>query len=188
MKHSPFSIFHFPFAENIPLQLIFTVCLSLLMLFLLPYAPAMAVHPASTPLLYGAMHCTALLTHILYIFAHASILHCIINTWCLLCLSAVITPLRFSLALFFAIAISFTPLVTAPTVGFSVILFFFYGYLARLMYARRALGLVFLIAFLALGLFLPWIAAGLHIAMFLLGILSWHIEGFVRTIIAQATP
>lgn len=177
MKHSPFPIFHFPFAENLPLQLIFTVCLSLLMLFLLPYAPAMAVHPNDT----------ALLTHILYIFAHASILHCILNTWCLLCLSAVITTLRFSLALFFAIAISFTPLVTAPTVGFSVILFFFYGYLARLMYARRALGLVFLIAFLALGLFLPWIAAGLHIAMFLLGILSWHIEGFVRTIIAQAT-
>lgn len=181
---------------NIPDRLTFAVTLSLIMFCLLPYSSQLASLPSdyalpasdyALPADFSAGSTStsspkasaSVFRHFLYMFGHASFLHFIINVWCFLCLSALLTARRFGLAYLSSVAVSFLPLTSAPTLGFSVILFYFYGYIACHLWRRNRFAVVSLLVLMLGSFFLPWIASALHMIMFFIGFAAWHIEGVI---------
>ena len=158
---------------------------ALLMLFLIPFAPTFAVS-ASAPLY----------THFIYMFAHANILHWLFNAWGLLIMHKLFTPSRCITAYLIAIAISFlpsspfTPLNPHPpstgglggSLGFSVILFFFIGYLIFFFRKRNKTAFLQVILFIIIGFFIPNMAATYHLLAFLSGAIYFKIETLILDI------
>lgn len=149
------------------------------MLAAIPFAEIMAV-TASAPIY----------THFIYMFAHANIFHWLVNSWSLLVLHNAFRWYRCAAAYIIASAVSFVPFLVAakPTVGASVFTCFFLGYIAPHFWATRQRSVVLITAsVLALGLFLPGIAAALHITLYLAGIIFYYIERTIRSIHAYIT-
>ena len=173
---------------------------ALLMLFLIPFAPVFAVS-ASAPLY----------THFIYMFAHANILHWLFNAWGLLIMHKLFTLPRCITAYLIAIAISFlpspsllgrvgerlshlssfifhlsssSPLLGGPrgALGFSVILFFFIGYLIFFFRKRNKTAFLQVILFIIIGFFIPNMAATYHLLAFLSGAIYFKIETLILDI------
>ena len=96
----------------------------LVMLLLIPLASAMAVSPASS-----------CITHYIYMFAHANIIHWFLNTFSLFVINRVVNTPRCIAAYLASVIISFLPYIqpSHPVVGMSGIIFFFTGLITSCM-------------------------------------------------------
>lgn len=139
------------------------------MILLLPLSPLLAVS-ASSPLY----------THFLYMFAHAGILHAVLNAWAFVMLHNIYSIKRLVAAYTAAVAISFIPL-DKPVTGFSVIIFFFIGFIIRHLRRKSPLAFWQSIAFLGIGFFLPRTAASYHLMAFFAGVAFFHIESLITS-------
>lgn len=159
------------------------ILLSILMLFLLPFSPHMAVHYPLSPITHHP-------SPFIYMFAHANVFHLLINTWSLLVLHRYATRTSLIMAYICAVLIAFIPPISlfsylAPTylaprqglLGFSVIVCFLLGTVPR-----RSVGRLFMamLPFL-LGFLVPGMAALHHILMLLAGFLYAHVLSLVRS-------
>lgn len=154
----------------------------LVMLLLLPLASAMAVSPESS-----------CLTHFIYMFAHANIIHWLFNAFSLIVLNRVVNVHRCIAAYLASVIISFLPYIqpSHPVVGMSVIIFFFTGFITSCLlryYRNRHLRIsssyktmIFQIALiLALGFVIPNMAASYHLLAFISGFLYSYAERELR--------
>lgn len=123
-----------------------------------------------------------LYTHFVYMFAHASLIHWLCNSWSLLVFHNLFRPSRLCAAYILSVLVSFIPLSAKPVIGLSVIVCFFLGFAARYLYHRNRLGMVLTLVILILSCFLPEIAALYHITMFILGFLYYPVECFFKRI------
>lgn len=155
-------------------RLYLTLALCALMLALLPVAPALAVTPSAP-----------FLAHLAYMFAHASVLHWIVNAWTLLVLHNTFRWYRCLAAYLLAVGASFVPCVMSrPSLGASVFSCFFLGLITpHLWHSGKRSSVLMMAALLLLGFFLPGIAAGLHVALYLCGILFIRLERLARSLI-----
>ena len=107
--------------------------------------------------------------HMLYMFAHASFIHWLCNTWSLLVFHNLFRPSRLITAYGLSVLVSFLPLSKLPVLGMSVIVCFFLGLAARYLYRTNPIGMFLSLALLVGSCFLPGFAGLYHIAMFALG-------------------
>lgn len=131
----------------------------LLMLPLIPWGTALAVSTDSP-----------WWTHITYVWAHAGILHYCLNGLCWVMMRNIITPARTITAI--AIA-SLIPAGDLPVLGWSAILYYYMGLCIATMHPSSRVRLMLLVA---LGFFMPWIAAGHHALMLAAGWLIRKVE------------
>lgn len=148
---------------NIPTALLAVFLLAGFMLLLLPFSHELALH-ASSPLY----------VHLLYMFAHASLLHLLVNTWCMVTLINVLTPSRFLAAYLSAFWLSYIVPVHLPVLGFSVIIFWYYGFISQHLWRHNRFTLLSFIPIVLIGFFFPHIASGFHLLAFLAGMLWWY--------------
>lgn len=138
----------------------YSVSLYILLGCLLPFCHEMAV--SSNAPAY---------THYIYMFAHANGLHFVLNGIAWAFLWRIITPARTISAYLAAVAISFLlPAITSDTVvGWSVIIYWYWGFI--LAYMPRNARLRFL-TLIVISFFIPGLAAAWHAAMLAIGYLS----------------
>ena len=157
-------------------RLYLTLALCVLMLALMPVAPALAVS-----------HLSPLTSHLFYMFAHANVLHWLINAWTLLVLHNTFRWYRCLAAYLLAVAASFVPcsvIISRPTMGASALSCFFLGLITpHLWHSGKRSSVLMMLALLLLGFFLPGIAAGLHVALYLCGLLFINLERVARSFI-----
>ena len=111
-------------------------------------------------------------THYIYMFAHAGRLHWALNGFAWALLWKIITPARTLVAYLFSVLVSFLlPTIGAATnvIGWSVIIFWYWGFLLPGMVKERRLRFL---ALVAISFFIPGIAASWHFAMLLAGYVS----------------
>jgi membrane associated rhomboid family serine protease len=169
-------------------KFIASIIVALLMFPLIPFASVFAVS-ASAPLY----------THFTYMFAHANILHWLINAWGIIIIHKLYSPSRCIAAYLIAVTISFIPLLggtrgtfsifnfqfsirATPALGFSVILFFFVGYLIFLFRKQNKTAFLQVILFIIIGFFIPNMAATHHLLAFLSGAIYFKIETLILDI------
>jgi len=131
------------------------------LLLLLPLSQHMAVG-SDTPIY----------THYIYMFAHAGWLHWALNGFAWALLWKIITPARTLVAYLFSVLVSFLlPGIGAATnvIGWSVIIFWYWGFLLPGMMKERRLRFLALVAG---SFFIPGIAASWHFAMLVAGYVS----------------
>lgn len=152
-------------------RLYITAVICIFMLPVIPFAPVLAVS-ASAPLY----------THFTYMFAHASILHWLVNSWAFLMLHNTFRWYRCITAYACAVIASFIP-ATVPAgspaglLGASALTCFFIGFITPHFYlTRNRFNLALIAVTFILGFILPGIAALLHVIIFALGILMWFAE------------
>lgn len=160
-------------------RLYITLAACILMAFLIPFAPVLALRPVC-----GGISVTS---HFLYMFAHASLLHWLVNTWSFLVLHNVLRWYRLLVAYLLAVAISFVPATVpagspAGVIGASVITTFFFGFIAPYYWHRNKSIPLMMAALIVIGCFLPNIAAAFHAVPFIVGIAYWYIERTLRSI------
>lgn len=112
----------------------------------------------------------SVLARLAYPFAHASVLHAVLNCWCLLSLAFIAGISFWQLLVAYVIAISYPSvfLSSVPVVGFSGVCFALLGMVA--LSVRRKLYYQFWVwLMLVLGWFFPNAAAGLHLWCYLWG-------------------
>ncbi len=154
----------------------------LALLLLIPFASSMAVSPASS-----------CYTHFIYMFAHANIIHWLLNAFSLIVLNRVVNVHRCIAAYLASVIISFLPYIqpSHPVVGMSGIIFFFTGFITSCLlryYRNRHLRMsssyktmIFQIALvLALGFVIPNMAASYHLLAFVSGCLYSYAERELR--------
>lgn len=156
--------------NNIPLPFFVVIGIILALFAVMPWSHGFAVH-ASAPWY----------TYFIYMFGHASFLHCLVNAWCLLTLVNVLSPWRclcaYVSSVLLAVAVFSQPFAPSrPVLGLSVVIFYFYGYITRHLWRTNIFTLLSFIPVLALGFFFPHIASGFHLLSFCIGFLAWHIE------------
>ena len=120
--------------------------------------------------------------HMLYMFAHASFIHWLCNTWSLLVFHNLFRPSRLITAYGLSVLVSFLPLSKLPVLGMSVIVCFFLGLAARYLYRTNPIGMFLSLALLVGSCFLPGFAGLYHIAMCALGFLYLPVECFFKRI------
>lgn len=120
--------------------------------------------------------------HMLYMFAHASVIHWISNTWSLLVFHNLFRPSRLITAYILSVLVSFLPLSRLPVLGLSVIVCFFVGLAARYLYRTNPIGMLLSLTLLVGSCFLPGFAGLYHIVMFALGFLYLPVECFFKRI------
>ncbi len=150
-----------------------TVTVLLLAIFI-PNAQELATSPAAP-----------LYTHFVYMFGHASFLHWFINAWSLILLHNTFRWYRLLTAYIVAVLVSFVPYVATqsqPLIGLSAITTFFFGLITPHLWQRNKTAVWMMIIILLAGIFMPHIAALLHIIMFLLGLVYYHVERFIRNL------
>lgn len=146
------------------------------MALLIPIAPYLAVSADSS-----------LYTHFTYQFAHANILHWIVNGWALLILHNLLRPLRLIIAYLLSVIITFIPATTPPEpsggmLGSSVITCFFFGFIAPYFWRKgERLTACMMLALIIIGFFIHGIAAWPHLLMFLSGIVWFFPERLYRS-------
>ena len=152
-----------------------------IMACLIPIAPLMAVSVGSP-----------FYTHFTYQFAHAGIMHWLINAWALLVLHNILSLPRLAVAYTVSVLITFSPLSSflspltshlSPLLGSSVITCFFFGFLAPYFWRKgEKLTASMMLALILVGFFIPGMAALPHLLMFLSGIAWFFIERLVANI------
>ena len=115
-------------------------------------------------------------------FAHASVIHWLCNTWSLLVFHNLFRPSRLIAAYGLSVLVSFLPLSKLPVLGMSVIVCFFLGLAARYSYRTNPIGMFLSLALLVGSCFLPGFAGLYPIAMFALGFLYLPVECFFKRI------
>ena len=159
-------------------QFTLTILLAAAMLCAIPLAPICAVSPH-----------TPLYTHFIYMFAHANLLHWLVNSWAMLFIHRLFTPMRLTAAYLTAVAISFVTWHTTPTLGFSVILFFFIGYILYPCWRRKNNTILAQTAlFIGIGFLLPSMAASYHLLALVAGIIYYQAEHIILDISSFNTP
>ena len=171
----------------------FSLIIITVMLLLVPLAPVLALHPA---------HGSGLLSVFFYMFGHANLIHWAFNSWCLLMLHNVLNVHRciasyISTVLFGAVWSSF-PVVFCeavpcsssadfgsplPILGFSAVIFWFWGYMLTYFWRKDRFSVLLLSLFLIVGLFIPHIAGSFHVALFFMGFVYYRLEGAFRRFI-----
>lgn len=155
-----------------------TLLLAAAMFCALPMAPLCAVSPQ-----------TPIYTHFIYMFAHANPLHWLVNSWAMLFMHRLFTPMRLTAAYLTAVAISFFTWHDTTTLGFSVILFFFIGYILYPCWKCRNNSVLAQTAlFIGIGFFLPSMAASYHLLAMLAGIIYYQAEHIIIDISSFNTP
>lgn len=127
------------------------------MLVLIPFSKLLATE-ASAPLY----------THFVYMFAHANILHWLINAWAIMALHRIISARMAVIAYTTAVVLSF--FTSQLTVGASAMIFFVFGCLTPTLLTHNRVFLLQIAVFLILAFFLPNIAAGIHLTAYIVGI------------------
>ena len=120
-------------------------------------------------------------THFTYMFGHANILHWGVNSWCLLMMHHHFNIKRVVFAWVSSIVLSFLYYPTLPTLGASVIISFFLGLTAPLLYLQNKFAFWQTLTLLALGCLLPQIAGLYHIIMFAIGFAYGRAESFFKS-------
>lgn len=120
--------------------------------------------------------------HMLYMFAHASAIHWLCNTWSLLVFHNLFRPSRLITAYSLSFLVSFLPLSKLPVLGLSVVVCFFLGLAARYLYSTNPIGMFLSLVLLVGSCFLPGFAGLYHIVMFVLGFLYLSVECFFKRI------
>lgn len=131
---------------------------------------------------FACLPVSPLYRHMLYIFAHASIIHWLCNSWSLLVFHNLFRPSRLIVAYVLSVIVSFLPLSKLPVLGLSVVVCFFLGFAARYLYLENRLGMFLTLALLVGSCFLPGFAGLYHIIMFIFGFLYYPVEGLLRRI------
>lgn len=131
---------------------------------------------------FACLPVSPLYRHMLYIFAHASIIHWLCNSWSLLVFHNLFRPSRLIVAYVLSVLVSFLPLSKLPVLGLSVVVCFFLGFAARYLYIKNRLGMFLTLALLVGSCFLPGFAGLYHIIMFIFGFLYYPVEGLLRRI------
>ena len=131
---------------------------------------------------FACLPVSPLYRHMLYIFAHASIIHWLCNSWSLLVFHNLFRPSRLIVAYVLSVLVSFLPLSKLPVLGLSVVVCFFFGFAARYLYLKNRLGMFLTLALLVGSCFLPGFAGLYHIIMFIFGFLYYPVEGLLRRI------
>jgi len=157
-------------------RLYLTASACLLMACLIPVSPSLAVVPAASTA--GS--------HFLYMFAHVSFLHWLINAWSLLVIHNLLRWHRLLTAYTLAVLLSYVPAAVpadspAGVLGLSVITTFFFGFLTPYYWRRNRSIPLMMIALILIGCFIPGVAAAFHVIPFTVGMAYWHIEGRVRS-------
>lgn len=156
------------------IRLYATALFCVAMLAAMPFAEILAV-TASAP-----MH-----THFVYMFAHANIFHWVVNSWSLLVLHNAFRWYRCVASYIVAVTASFLTFMVdeVPTIGASVITCFFLGYIAPNFWINRQRTTVIMTAaILILGFAFPGIAAALHVALYVAGLIYYGVERTIRSI------
>ena len=153
----------------------------LLLVLLIPFRDGMALPPA------GA----SLFRHLAYPIAHAGFLHWFINATAWLSLWRFVSWRRMAAAWCSAVLIGYLapylqlPFLPCserrPVLGFSVVIFWFLGFILPLLRSGARLRLV---ATVCISCFIPGIAASFHIAALFLGLAY----GFVRLAYIRTKP
>lgn len=147
----------------------------LIMLLLVPVHSVLAVS-ASSPLY----------THFVYMLGHANYLHWAVNAISILCLIPLYTARRMIIAYTASVLLSFIPssLIphpeSIPIVGASVIVCFFVGFMSVWLWKCRRLTFWQLVLFTVITVFIPNVATGYHIAMFIVGLIANRIEYLIN--------
>ena len=151
-----------------------TLAAVIIMAFLIPFAPYMAVTDHSP-----------LTTHLLYMFAHGNVLHWAINGWALLILHNVFRWHRLLFVYLLAVALSFLipHLLSgiAPVLGASVITTFFFGLITPYYWHHDRLTAVLMATLLIVSCVLPGFAALYHIIPYLCGLIYRQIERIIHS-------
>lgn len=105
-------------------------------------------------------------THWLYMFTHVNVCHWLANAFFAILSYRLMSPKLLFIAYVFSVICSFVIPLNIPVEGFSVILFFLSG----MVCAYTLKGLVYTMLFVAIGFFLPYIAASYHLFMFISGL------------------
>ncbi len=151
-----------------------TVAAVLLMAMFIPNAQELATSPV-----------TPVYTHFVYMIGHATFLHWFINAWTFVLLHNTFRWYRLLVAYLLAVAVSFLPYVATvsqPLIGLSAITTFFFGFITPHLWRRNRSSVYIMAGILLVGIFLPHIAALLHIILYLLGIVYYRIEHFIRNL------
>lgn len=146
-----------------------TLLIILLMAFIIPLHANMAVSP-STPIY----------SHFVYMFGHANFIHWAVNAWCLLMVHRQFSFHRLLASWLASVALSFLYYPSLPVLGASVIISFFMGFTAPLLYRRKRLAFCQMLLLLLIGCLLPHIAGIYHLILFALGFIYAKAESFVH--------
>lgn len=162
----------------------FALALITVMLLLIPFAGPMALRPV-TVLEVLTSSLPPSFSPFLYMFAHANIIHWAFNSWCLLMLHNILTLHRcmasyISASAFGLLWCVFAPASATPVLGFSAILFWFFGYLIPFWWRTNKMTVFILGLYLAAGMFIPHVAGSFHLTLALMGFAYYHCEGWVR--------
>lgn len=109
-------------------------------------------------------------THVTYMFGHAGWLHYFMNGMGWIMMHKIATPARTLTAIAIAAVI---PATEIPTLGWSVVLYYYMGLCLGGMPSGDKLRMLLL---LGIGFFVPWIAAQHHAAMLFAGWLMRKVE------------
>lgn len=125
---------------------------------------------------------TPVYTHFLYMFAHDGWLHYSVNAVAFLVMHHVYSRWRWVAAYLSAVAASFWLENDRLVVGASVLLCFFVGCIAPVMWKRRRLLFWQTVAILLIQCFIPYIAGMWHLVMVLFGLVYVAMERIVSDI------
>lgn len=108
----------------------------------------------------------------IYSFIHASFLHALLNTWCLVSIAFVycLKWWQFIVAYIIAVGAPGFCLSTTPTVGLSVVCFALLGLIA-LSVSRRLYYNLWIGAYLVLGFLLPSVNGWIHLYSYVAGLM-----------------
>ena len=109
-------------------------------------------------------------THFTYMFGHASLTHYLMNGMGWAFMRPVITPGRTLTAIVIA---ALLPATTIPTLGWSVVLYYYMGLCLGSMPTGAKIRMLLLVC---AGFFIPWIAAQHHALMLFFGWLIRKVE------------
>lgn len=131
-----------------------------------------------------APHCS-ISARMAYHFFHANFFHALCNVWCMLAIAFYYDIDDWELFLAWIIAATIPSLfITAPTIGFSGICFALMG-IVFYKVARKRLYLSWIIPIVAIGYFIPGMAATIHAYCFIVGIATSIVYSSIRALAYQ---
>ena len=137
-----------------------TFLFTLVMASIIPLHAQLAVSPSSP-----------LYTHFVYMFGHANFIHWAVNAWCLLMVHRQLRIHRLVAAYVVSVALSFLYYPSLPVLGVSVLISFFMGFTAPILYRASRIAFWQMVILLAAGCIIQHIAGFYHIILFTFGFL-----------------
>lgn len=144
-----------------------TLVFIILMAFMIPQHAHLAVSPSSP-----------LYTHFVYMFGHANFIHWAVNAWCLLMVHHQFRIHRLVASWMGSVVLSFLYYPSLPVLGVSVIISFFMGFTAPILYRTNRFAFWQMVFLLCAGCLIQHIAGLYHIILFAFGFIYYKVEGF----------